>query len=392
MSRYRKIEVRMWADEKIRRLSGFKPSGLALWMYLLTGPHTGPIPGLFRVSEAGMAEELGWDLKAFREAFREVFQEGLIEASLESHLLWIPNAIRYNKPESPNVIRSWRTELDILPECPLKTAAVEGLFSFIKSLGKPYEQAFLEIAGTLLTKLAGKPLPKPSRKASRKASGNPSPNPTPNQEQEQEQEQEKVNTRRGCARDIQSQNLFAPPDGGCVVRSEPVNPVSEKAVERETCPIEPEPADTNAATVKPASKVHKVAKVGIHHQDAIDTLLSHNVPQLVIDDYLAMRTSRKAALTHTAVKIFLTQVSRSGWTPEQALSECCVRGWTGFRAEWVANLSNSTASPDRPRPLNRQESLEARNRAIGEQVCAEMMREFQQAEAANQNQPGDFQS
>ena len=188
MSRYRKIEVRMWADEKIRRLSGFKPSGLALWMYLLTGPHTGPIPGLFRVSEAGMAEELGWGLEAFREAFEEVFAEGLIEASLESHLLWIPNAIRYNKPESPNVIRSWRTELDILPECPLKTTAINGLFSFIKSLGKPYEQAFLEIAGTMLSKPSSKASRKASAKASAKPSRKPSPNPTPNQEQEQEQE------------------------------------------------------------------------------------------------------------------------------------------------------------------------------------------------------------
>ncbi|WP_298129000.1 hypothetical protein [Ferrovum sp.] len=187
---------------------------------------------------------------------------------------------------------------------------------------------------------------------------------------------------------------FAPPDGGCVVNSEPMTPVLEKAVERETCPVEPEPADTgtNAPTGKAASKVHKAAKTGIHHQDAIDTLRSHDVPQAVIDDYLTLRTNRKAALTPTAVKIFLTEVNKSGWTPEQAMSECCVRGWTGFKADWVSSLTNpaSTNPAGLGRPLNRQESLEARNRAIGERVCAEMMRELQQSEASNPNQPGDF--
>ena len=43
-NRYRKIEVRMWGDEKFRMLSPLPPSGQSLWLFLLTGPHTGPIP------------------------------------------------------------------------------------------------------------------------------------------------------------------------------------------------------------------------------------------------------------------------------------------------------------------------------------------------------------
>ena len=40
---------------------------------------------------------------------------------------------------------------------------------------------------------------------------------------------------------------------------------------------------------------------------------------------------------------------------EAALRECVLRGWRGFKAEWV-----------REKSLNRQEALEARNRAVGD--------------------------
>ncbi|MCE4343948.1 hypothetical protein ABQW67_19700 [Xanthomonas hortorum] len=64
-SRYRKVEVRTWGDEKFRALSPMPPSGQGLWLYLITGPHTGPIPGLFRAGRAAMAEELEWEMEAF---------------------------------------------------------------------------------------------------------------------------------------------------------------------------------------------------------------------------------------------------------------------------------------------------------------------------------------
>ena len=56
-SRYRKVEVRTWGDEKFRGLSAMPACGQGLWLYLITGPHTGPIPGLFRAGRAGMARK-----------------------------------------------------------------------------------------------------------------------------------------------------------------------------------------------------------------------------------------------------------------------------------------------------------------------------------------------
>lgn len=177
MSRYRKIEVRTWSDEKFRALSAIPPSGKGLWFFLLTGPHTTAIPGLFRAGRAAMAEELDWELEAFDEAFREVSEQGMAKADFKAKLVWLPKAVRHNKPESPNVVRGWRVELDLLPECALKREAIEGIREALREVGPSYVEAFDELFYS-----SQKAQAKPSRKASGKASLN--------QEQEQEQEQE----------------------------------------------------------------------------------------------------------------------------------------------------------------------------------------------------------
>lgn len=162
----------MWGDEKFCALSPIQPSAQALWIFLLTGPHTGPIPGLFRSGRAAMAEELNWDLEAFEEAFREVFQQGMAQADWKAKVVWIPNAIKCNRPESPNVVRSWASEWALIPECDLKREAYKSLRTNIHGLGEAYGKAFDEAFG--------KPCGKASEKPSGKTCGN--------QEQEQEQD------------------------------------------------------------------------------------------------------------------------------------------------------------------------------------------------------------
>lgn len=194
MSRYRKIEVKTWADAKFRALSVIPPCAQGLWFFLLTGPHTSQIPGLFRAGRAAMAEELGWSLEAFSEAFREVSEQGMAKADFDARLVWLPKALRHNKPESPNVVRSWRAELDLMPECDLKFEALRAIRAQLAEYGEPYVAAFSEVCGAI---------DKPAAKASAKASGKASPNPSPNQEQEQEQEEKlpPVSPKGGAKRD-----------------------------------------------------------------------------------------------------------------------------------------------------------------------------------------------
>jgi hypothetical protein len=166
-NRWRKIEVRMWGDEKFRTLSPIQPSGQALWIYLLTGPHTGPIPGLFRAGRAALAEELGWEQKAFDKAFQEAFALGMVKADWKARVVFIPRAIICNSPQSPNVITSWAGEWQLIPECELKCEAYQAVRSAIYECGEAFQKAF------------DKAFAKPSRKT------------MANQEQEQEQEQER---------------------------------------------------------------------------------------------------------------------------------------------------------------------------------------------------------
>jgi hypothetical protein len=142
MSRYRKVFTKTWADEKFRALSRPHPNGQSLFLYLLTGPHTGPIPGLSSVGEAAMAEALRWPLEGFREAFREVFAKALAKADWEARVVFLPNALKYNRPESPNVVKSWATAFEEIPECELKEEAFRAFKAFTEDMGEGFAEAF----------------------------------------------------------------------------------------------------------------------------------------------------------------------------------------------------------------------------------------------------------
>lgn len=152
----------MYADRKFTDLSKPQPSAQWLWVYLLTGPHTTIIPGVSCIGEAGLAESLGWDVEAFREVFREVYAKGMAKADWKARLVWVPNAVYYNPPESQNVIKAWSKTWPEVPECALKLTAYSELKAFLEGMGEGWVEVF------------DKSFPHPSA----------------NQEQEQEQEQE----------------------------------------------------------------------------------------------------------------------------------------------------------------------------------------------------------
>ncbi len=60
------------------------------------------------------------------------------------------------------------------------------------------------------------------------------------------------------------------------------------------------------------------------------------VPAIVWQDFTALRKEKKAKLTQTAMDGIKSEAAKAGWTLESALRECCTRGWSGFKADWVA--------------------------------------------------------
>jgi hypothetical protein len=145
MGRYRKIDPRIWGDQKFKALSKPRANGQTLWFYLLTGPHTSGCPGLYHLGELGLAESLGWPLKGFREAFRELLREGLVKADWSAHVVAIFNVFKkYDTPDNPNVIKFWGKCFDEIPECSLKVEYYKELKLFLEGYGEGFKKGFLE--------------------------------------------------------------------------------------------------------------------------------------------------------------------------------------------------------------------------------------------------------
>ena len=160
MAHYRKIDPRMWNDEKFRTLS---TEGKLAFVLLLTHPHMTAL-GAMRASIPGLAAELGG--KGFAEGFREVFAKGLAKHDESASCVYLPRFLKYNPPESPNVVKAWAHSIDLIPECNLKSQLIQEVKGYAEALTEGFAKA----------------LPEAFAKA------------MPNQEQEQEHEQQD-----GCA-------------------------------------------------------------------------------------------------------------------------------------------------------------------------------------------------
>jgi hypothetical protein len=160
--RYRKVTTGVWNDKHFRKLSD---RAQLLFFFILTHPHMTAL-GAMRASLPGLAAEKGWSEKDFREAFEEVLEKPFVKHDEEASFIWLPNFLKHNPPESPNVVRAWAKALDQLPECDLK----DELIVYVKDFTKGLTEGFI------------KALPEDFAEGVGKTS--------PNQEQEQEQEEE----------------------------------------------------------------------------------------------------------------------------------------------------------------------------------------------------------
>ncbi len=165
MAWHRKIDVRMYGDAKYCALSKPLPNAQTLWIHLLTGPHTTSLPGLSQIGLAALSEALGFPKKSLLRCFAELNEQKISYADWNARVVWVPNCIKYNPPENPNVVKSWAHYWDVIPECPLKVKAFLHYSEYFKNK-QAFHKAFRDTFGEHYRKGMA------------------------NQEQEQEQEQE----------------------------------------------------------------------------------------------------------------------------------------------------------------------------------------------------------
>lgn len=59
------------------------------------------------------------------------------------------------------------------------------------------------------------------------------------------------------------------------------------------------------------------------------------VTDIVWQDFIDLRKAKKAPLSQSALDGIAKEAGKAGITLQAALEMCCMRGWTGFKAEWL---------------------------------------------------------
>ena len=143
MRRYRKVDVKIWNDAKFASLSEY---GKLIFLFLMTRPNTTML-GALRATAPGLAAEIGMPLEDFQEAFRETLTNGMAKMDKNAALIWLPNFLKYNKPESPNVVRAWQDTFEMLPEGELKPQIFRHVKAFVEGMSEGFQKAFREGLG-----------------------------------------------------------------------------------------------------------------------------------------------------------------------------------------------------------------------------------------------------
>jgi hypothetical protein len=114
---YRKIDPRLWDDERFVDLTTVQK---LLWLYLLTGPHTTSLPGLWIVGIGELVDGLRLPDKAVREALSVLEGTGMLIHNPRVRLVRVPNAPKYNRPENARVLKAWFRLWQSIPDCQQK--------------------------------------------------------------------------------------------------------------------------------------------------------------------------------------------------------------------------------------------------------------------------------
>lgn len=76
--------------------------------------------------------------------------------------------------------------------------------------------------------------------------------------------------------------------------------------------------------------------------------IPYGVTEQTWADFKRLRAAKKAPITTRAIEAINKEAMIAGMSLENALRECCARGWTGFKAEWVRSKQDEVAALLRP--------------------------------------------
>ena len=140
---WRPVDVRVWeADDKFPSLSRAEPNAQTLFLFLLTGPHTTSLPGLSVCGIGTIAEVLRWPFGGVDACMAELVAAGMIKFDRARRVVYLPNALRYNAPDNPNVVRGYARHFSMIPPSPLKMEFWSRLKAHCAKRGDGFAAAF----------------------------------------------------------------------------------------------------------------------------------------------------------------------------------------------------------------------------------------------------------
>jgi uncharacterized protein YdaU (DUF1376 family) len=106
----------------------------------------------------------------------------------------------------------------------------------------------------------------------------------------------------------------------------------------------------NAPSPSPSPTTHK-------KDSAVALLLKRGIPEDLARDFNAIRKAKRTPLTLTAIEGIEREAGKAGLTLEQALRECCARGWQGFKADWLTRDGKAAPTATVPARLDSDAAL-----------------------------------
>ena len=136
--KYRKIDPNIWNDEKFIELSD---DGKLGFLFLLTHPHMTSL-GAMRGSLPGLSHELGWTTERLSQSLSQSLSQRMIVYVPKASFIWLPNALKYNAPENPNVVKAWAKIYADLPECAEKYELYQAVKDFLKGFSEGFAKGW----------------------------------------------------------------------------------------------------------------------------------------------------------------------------------------------------------------------------------------------------------
>jgi len=77
-------------------------------------------------------------------------------------------------------------------------------------------------------------------------------------------------------------------------------------------------------------------------------LIKYGIEKNLVDDWLVVRKTKKAANTETALKAIIKEIEKTEMTANDIIQLCIERSWSGFKSEWISNVNKQNNGTDKP--------------------------------------------